>query len=80
MPGAHIPEIRTLANRRREGAGASARQRARDPRQTALRPAPADAKRYRSGFFQMPRSCMSLIWRLMTFSRYSACFMGARFR
>src|SRR5213076_1147703 len=32
----------------------------------------------RSGFFQTPRSCMSLICRLMTFSRYSACFIGAR--
>ena len=32
------------------------------------------------GFFQIPRSCMSRIWRLMTFWRYSACFMGARFR
>jgi hypothetical protein len=35
---------------------------------------------YRSGFFPMSRACMSLIWRLMTFSRYSACFMGARLR
>jgi hypothetical protein len=35
---------------------------------------------HRAGFAQTPRSCMSLIWRLMTLSRYSACFIGARFR
>ncbi len=35
---------------------------------------------YRSGFFQMSRACMSLICRLMTLSRYSLCFIGARLR
>lgn len=34
----------------------------------------------RPGFAQMPRSNISRICRLMTFSRYSACFMGARLR
>ena len=36
--------------------------------------------RYRAGGTQMPRSCMSLTCRLMTLSRYSRCFMGARLR
>jgi hypothetical protein len=35
---------------------------------------------YRSGFFQMSRSCMSRICRRMTFARYSACFIGGRLR
>lgn len=34
----------------------------------------------RAGFFQMPRSCISAIWRSMTFSLYSRCIMGARSR
>ena len=34
----------------------------------------------RAGFFQTPRSCISLICRLITFCRYSACFMGSRLR
>src|SRR2546428_430041 len=39
-----------------------------------------EAGRHRAGRFQMSRSCISRIWRRMTFSRYSACFIGARFK
>jgi hypothetical protein len=35
---------------------------------------------HRSGLAQMPRSCMSWICGSITFSRYSACFIGARSR
>jgi len=34
----------------------------------------------RPGRAQIPRSCMSFTWRAITFSRYSACFIGARLR
>ncbi len=36
--------------------------------------------RQRSGLAQIPRSCISRICFLMTFSRYSLCFMGSRLR
>ncbi len=38
------------------------------------------ARIQRPGRAQIPRSCMSFTWRAITFSRYSACFIGARFR
>jgi hypothetical protein len=35
---------------------------------------------YSAGFFQTPRSWSRRIWRRITFSLYSACFMGGRVR
>ncbi len=43
-------------------------------------PVPRSCPDHSTGFFQILRSCISLIWFLVTVSRYSACFIGSRFK
>jgi hypothetical protein len=66
------------------GVEVGARSHARDARWSARMTrrtrAATGGQAYLAGGTQMPRSCMSFTCRLMTLSRYSWCFIGARFR
>ena len=77
VTGRHVE--RRLPEHRAAGRDDRPQDKGGDPPPARARP-PYPEPRHALGFFQIPRSCMSRIWRLITFWRYSPCFIGSRFR